>query len=278
MSVEVGVFVVPDAGEPSRTVDQVLAAEEAGLDLVAIQDHPYQRSFLDTFMLLANLAGRTSRIRLAPDVANLPLRQPAMLAKAAASIDLLSGGRFVLGLGAGSRFDRIAAMGGPRLSRGEAVGALEEAIEVIRLWWSGEPEVSFAGRHYRLEAATPGPKPAHPIPIWIGAYRPRMLRLTGRLGDGWLPSLGYLPEEEMAERHRAIDEAARAAGRDPSEVRRVLNVGVGEDWDGSVERLAALVTERGFETLIVSVGQHDPVGFVRRVGEELAPRLREAVA
>src|SRR5919109_3452512 len=94
MSVEIGVFVVPDAHDPERAVEQALAAEDAGLDLVAIQDHPYQRAFLDTFSLLAYLAARTERIRLLTDVANLPLRPPAMLAKAAASIDLMSGGRF----------------------------------------------------------------------------------------------------------------------------------------------------------------------------------------
>src|SRR5881227_1236256 len=136
--VEIGVFVVPDARDPERTVEQALAADEAGLDLVGIQDHPYQRRFFDTFALLAYLAARTERIRLVPDVANLPLRGPAMIAKAAASIDLLSGGRFELGLGAGAFWENVAAMGGPSRSPGEAVEALQEAIEVIRLWWSGD--------------------------------------------------------------------------------------------------------------------------------------------
>src|SRR3954466_10096404 len=112
--VEIGVFVVPSAEDPERLVAQAIAAEEAGLDLVAIQDHPYQRRFLDTFTLLAYMAARTERIKLAPDVANLPLRLPAMIAKSAASIDVLSGGRFELGLGAGAFWDNIAAMGGPR--------------------------------------------------------------------------------------------------------------------------------------------------------------------
>jgi alkanesulfonate monooxygenase SsuD/methylene tetrahydromethanopterin reductase-like flavin-dependent oxidoreductase (luciferase family) len=275
--VEIGVFVAPDAGDPERTVAQVVAAEDTGLDLVGIQDHPYQRAFLDTFALLAFLAARTSRIRLVPDVANLPLRLPAMLAKASASIDLLSGGRFELGLGAGALLDRAATMGVPERSRGETVEALEEAIGVIRLWWSGEETVSFEGRHYRLDEATPGPAPAHPIGIWIGAYGPRMLRLTGRLGDGWVPSLSYLEGEDIGARHEAIDEAARRAGRDPSEIRRALNVGIGDDWDRAADRLAKLVTEQRFETLILSGAGDDPVAFVRRVGDELAPRVRQAV-
>ncbi|HEY3018600.1 MAG TPA: LLM class flavin-dependent oxidoreductase, partial [Solirubrobacteraceae bacterium] len=148
--VEFGVFVVPDAAGRDATVEQVERADRAGLDLVGIQDHPYQRRFLETFSLLAFLAARTSRIRLFPDVANLPLRQPAVLAKAAATIDLLSGGRFELGLGAGAFWEAIGAMGGPVRSPGESVEALEEAIAVIRALWSGERSVSVEGRYYSL--------------------------------------------------------------------------------------------------------------------------------
>ena len=266
--VEIGVFVVPSAQDPERTVEQVIAADEAGLDLVGIQDHPYQRRFLDTFSLLAYVAARTSRVRLATDVANLPLRPPAMIAKAAASIDVLSGGRFELGLGAGAFWEAVAAMGGPARDPGESVDALEEAIEVIRLCWSGERNVSFEGRHYQLREAKPGPPPAHPIGIWLGAYGPRMLRLTGRLADGWLPSLGNMDEQTIAERHAAIDQAARKAGRDPADVRRLINV-PGDDPD----RLVRLVTEDRFETLIVSLGD-EPFDSVGRISEEVAPRVR----
>src|SRR3954465_13969107 len=113
MSVEFGIFPVPNAEHADQLLEHVIAAEQAGLDLVGIQDHPYQRRFLDTWSLIAFLAARTERIRFFPDVANLPLRQPAVMAKAAASTDLLSGGRFELGLGAGAFWDGIAAMGGP---------------------------------------------------------------------------------------------------------------------------------------------------------------------
>jgi alkanesulfonate monooxygenase SsuD/methylene tetrahydromethanopterin reductase-like flavin-dependent oxidoreductase (luciferase family) len=270
--VEVGVFVVPSAQDPERTVAQVLAAEEAGLDLVGIQDHPYQRRFLDTFSLLAYLAARTSRVRLATDVANLPLRPPAMIAKAAASIDVLSGGRFELGLGAGAFWENIVAMGGPARDRGESVDALEEAIEVIRLWWSGKEKVSYDGEHYALRDVKPGPSPAHPIRIWIGAYGPRMLRLTGRLADGWLPSLANMDAETIAERHQAIDEAAEKAGRDPSDIRRLINVSSDERPD----RLVRLVTDERFETLILSLGDGDPIDSINRIGEDLAPRIQNA--
>src|SRR3954470_21165007 len=93
-----GIFPVPSADDRDDVVSQVLAADRAGLDLVGIQDHPYQRRFLDTWSLIPYLAARTERVRFFPDVANLPLRPPAVMAKAAATIDLLSGGRFELGL------------------------------------------------------------------------------------------------------------------------------------------------------------------------------------
>ena len=149
---KLGIFVAPDATEPASTVDQVLAADRSGLDLVGIQDHPYQWRFLDTWTLLAYVAGRTERVRLVPDVVNLPLRPPAVLAKAAASLDVLSGGRVELGLGAGAFWEAIEGMGGPRRTPKQSVDALEEAIAILRAFWSGERSVSFEGEHYRIRA------------------------------------------------------------------------------------------------------------------------------
>jgi len=170
------------------------------------------------------LLAETKRISFFTDVANLPLRPPAVMAKAAASLDVLSGGRFELGLGAGGFPDVIAGMGGPRRTAGEAVEALDEAIDMIRLMWSGERSVSFDGQHYTLDGARPGPQPAHPIGIWLGAFRPRMLRLTGRKADGWLPSLGVLTRDELRAGNEQIDAAAEKAGREPRSIRRILNL------------------------------------------------------
>ena len=277
MPVKVGVFVVPDATEPGSTMAQIIAADRAGLDVVAVQDHPYQRRFFDTWTLLAYAAGRTEQVRLMPDVLNLPLRQPAMIAKAAASLDLLSGGRFELGVGAGAFWDAVVAMGGPRRSPKESVDALEEALAIIRPFLSGARSVSFEGEHYRVKGARPGPPPAHRVGIWLGAYKPRMLRLTGRSADGWLPSLGghYMAPEAVPAAHRAIDEAARAAGRSPEEVERAANVmdleGASTGW---ADQLARVASELRFTTLLVSVPADDPAGFVRRLGEDVAPRVR----
>src|SRR3982074_1568926 len=149
-ALQFGISLVPATENLDRLRELVRAADDAALDLVGIQDHPYQRRFLDTWSLIPALLAETERISFFTDVANLPLRPPAVMAKAAASLDVLSGGRFELGLGAGGFPDAIASMGGPRRTPGESVEALDEAIDVIRLMWSSERSVSFEGRYYRL--------------------------------------------------------------------------------------------------------------------------------
>jgi alkanesulfonate monooxygenase SsuD/methylene tetrahydromethanopterin reductase-like flavin-dependent oxidoreductase (luciferase family) len=282
-----GWFLVPDAADPPGLAERARRVERAGFDLIGIQDHPYQRRYLDTFSLLAALATATERIGLFPDVANLPLRHPAMLAKAAASIDLLSGGRFELGLGAGSFWDAVAAMGGPRRAPGEAVDALEEAIALIRLLWSDQRSVRFGGRHYQVAGTKPGPAPAHPIGIWLGAIGPRMLEVTGRVADGWVPSSAYVPPERLPAAQARIDDAAAAAGRDPAAVRRLYNIsgrigpGGGGFLDGPagqwVEQLLPLVTETGMDTFVLWLTE-SPDRQLELFAAEVAPALREAVA
>jgi alkanesulfonate monooxygenase SsuD/methylene tetrahydromethanopterin reductase-like flavin-dependent oxidoreductase (luciferase family) len=285
--VEFGVFPIPVAEERDKVLEAVLAAERFGLDLVGIQDHPYQRRFLDTWSLIPWLAAQTERIRFFPDVANLPLRPPAVMAKAAASIDLLSDGRFELGLGAGAFWEGISAMGGEALTGPVSVDALEEAIEVIRLMWSGERTVKFEGKHYSLDGVHPGPQPAHPIGIWLGAYGPRMMRVVGRLADGWIPSLPRLPLDEVLVKQGQIDEAARAAGRDPALIRRIANVS-GEIVDKAavewlhgppkhwIEELTRLVTEYGFDGFILSP-KDGSLRQIERFGTEVAPAVRSAM-
>jgi alkanesulfonate monooxygenase SsuD/methylene tetrahydromethanopterin reductase-like flavin-dependent oxidoreductase (luciferase family) len=208
------------------------------------------------------------------------------MAKAAATIDVLSGGRFELGLGAGAFWEAIGAMGGPVRSGPESVDALEEAIEIIRRMWSDERSISFDGKHYRLDGLHPGPPPAHPIGIWVGAYGPRMIRLIGRLADGWVPSIPRLPLEDVPPRRRALDEAAESAGRDPSEIRRIANLngriddgGVNGFLDGPVdhwvETLTELVREYGFDAFVLSPTE-DPLGQTERFAREVAPAVRDA--
>jgi alkanesulfonate monooxygenase SsuD/methylene tetrahydromethanopterin reductase-like flavin-dependent oxidoreductase (luciferase family) len=286
VTVECGAFVVPAAAEPDELLAQVRAAEQGGLELIGIQDHPYQRRFLDTFSLLAFLAARTQRVRLFPDVANLPLRHPALLAKASASIDVLSGGRFELGLGAGAFWEAIEAFGGPRRSGRESVDALEEAIAILRACFSGERGITFEGEHYRVKGMQFGPPPAHEIGIWLGAYGPRMMRVVGRLADGWLPSLPRLPLEEIPARVRMIEEAAERAGRDPRAIRRIANVN-GIITDGPVEgwlrgppehwvaELGALVRDHGFDGFVLW-SDGEMAEQIGRFAAEVAPALRSA--
>jgi alkanesulfonate monooxygenase SsuD/methylene tetrahydromethanopterin reductase-like flavin-dependent oxidoreductase (luciferase family) len=282
-----GLFLVPNADSYADLVRQAEAVERSGLDLIGIQDHPYQRRFLDTFALIGDLLARTERVTIFPAVANVPLRPPATLAKLAASLDVMSGGRFELGLGAGAFWDGIEAMGGPRRSPGESVDALAEAIEIIRRSWSGERSVTFEGRHYDVRGFHPGPPPAHDIGIWLGAYKPRMLALTGRLADGWVPSHGHAPPGEIRAMAKRIDDAAEAAGRDPRAIRRVYNLS-GQIADGPVrerlqgppehwiETLTGFVLELGFDSFIFAPAEDVP-GQIERFAQEVAPGVREAV-
>jgi alkanesulfonate monooxygenase SsuD/methylene tetrahydromethanopterin reductase-like flavin-dependent oxidoreductase (luciferase family) len=279
-----GYFLIPNAADPLLATAR--AIEASGLDWIGIQDHPYQRRFVDTWTLLGAIAGVTSRIGFFPDVANLPLRPPAVMAKAAASLDVLSGGRFELGLGAGAFWDAIEAYGGPRREPRDALDALTEAIEVVRLVWSGERNLRFEGAHYRLAGAHSGPVPVHRIGIWLGVYGPRALRLLGRVADGWVPSLrsddlGYLTDGAAR-----IDEAALQAGRDPAEIRRVINIG-GQITDGAssglmhgpvdqvVDELTDLAVGYGFDTLLFG-GEGE--NQLARFAEEVVPAVRAQVA
>src|SRR3954447_8514895 len=293
-----GISVVPSTETLDRIRELVRTADEAGLELVGIQDHPYQHHFFDTWSLIPTLLAETKRISFFTDVANLPLRPPAVMAKAAASLDVLSGGRFELGLGAGGIPDVIANFGGPRRTPGESVEALDEALDVIRLLWSEERSVSFHGKHYRLDDARPGPRPAHPIGIWIGAFKPRMLRLVGRKADGWLPSLGVLSRDELRAGNDQIDAAARKAGRDPGSIRRIINVqGViggertparsdlpvgylaGDPLAGSPEWWAETLSgfaKDGFDTLVFWPVDPTP-RQVERLADEVVPLLSNQI-
>ncbi len=282
-----GVFPSPEASKLQETLAAAQAADQGGLDLVGIQDHPYQARFLDTWTLIGHVLARTERVHVFPDVANLPLRPPAVLAKAAASLDLLSGGRFELGLGAGGFWDAIAAMGGPRRTPGEAGAALAEAIDVIRAMWSAERSARYSGRHYQLAGVHPGPAPAHPIGIWLGVGGPRMLALVGRVADGWVPSSSYFPPETLPAMQARIDTAATGAGRDPAQIRRIYNVfgtitdgpsrggfdGPARQW---IDTLSELALDAGMDSFVFGAADDD-LNQVRRFVDEVVPAVRERV-
>lgn len=284
--VRFGIFPTPETEELDTVLELARIADQDGLDLIGIQDHPYQRRYLDSWMLMATVLARTQRVTVFPDVTSLPLRPPAVLAKAAASLDVISGGRFELGLGAGAFWPAIKAMGGPERSAGESVDALIEAIEVIRLMWSDQRSVRFSGAHYSVAGVKPGPPPAHDMGIWLGAAGPRMLGVVGRLADGWVPSSSWATPEKLPAMNERIDEAATEAGRDPATIARVYNVwgtidgkggflqGRVADW---VEQLTELVLTHGLDSFVFGPAE-DPVRQVQRFAAEVAPAVRAEVA
>lgn len=289
-----GAFITPTATPAMQAVDLAVVADRAGLDLVTFQDHPYQPGFHDTWTLLSFAASRTERVRLSGNVLNLPLRDPAVLARSVASLDLLSGGRVELGIGAGAFQDGIEAMGGQRLSPGQSVEALEEAISIIRQVWdtSERGGVRLDGKHYQVVGAKRGPAPAHDVGIWVGAYKPRMLRLVGRLADGSLPSLGYLQGglADLDDINARIDEGAAEAGRDPAAIRRLLNIsgqfsssgrgllsGPPREW---AEQIAAIALRYGVSAFILAADDERTIelfaGAVAPAARELAAAARVA--
>jgi alkanesulfonate monooxygenase SsuD/methylene tetrahydromethanopterin reductase-like flavin-dependent oxidoreductase (luciferase family) len=287
-----GFFLDPSTGHPERILEIARILDELGYDLIGIQDHPYQQKHFDAFALMAVILGQTQRIRIFPDVANLPLRLPTMLAKQAATLDQLSGGRFELGLGAGAFWDGVRAMGGPVREPGEALAALREGMTLIRDFWTGRT-LRHDGEIYQAIGARPGPTPAHEMSIWLGVTGPRALRLTGELADGWVPSMSYVPPAQAAKSNTIIDEAARAAGRDPSAIRRIYNIGgdvapiveAGSSDDDQqivgprdhwVEVLTHLALDHGFSTFVLWGVPAAP--RLRMFIEEIAPAVKERVA
>ena len=279
-----GTFLTPAVDTPDRVIALAQLTEQVGLDLVSFQDHPYQPRLMDAWTLLSVVAAQTERVKVTTNVANLPLRHPVVLARSVATLDLITGGRVELGLGAGGFLDAVAANGGPRLTTGQSIAALEEAIAIMReVWTPGGGGIRLAGKHYTVSGAKRGPAPAHDVSIWLGAYKPRMLALTGRLADGWLPSSGYAGPDELAAMNKIIDEAAVEAGRDPAAVRRLYNIsgqfvggggflqGPEELW---IDQLTELTLGEGMSTYILASDNPDDI---RRFAE-VAAGVREAVA
>lgn len=297
-----GVSITPHAKSSDESFQIAKLVDDLEtIDLVGIQDHPYTASYVDTWTLLTALATSTRRVRFFTNVADLPLRLPSVLAKAAATLDLMTKGRIELGIGAGTFWKAITGFGGPSRTGSEAVSALEEAIQVIRLIWNPDKAnkrktVSFEGKFYRLQEARPGPAPRHAIEIWIGAQRPKMLNLIGRLGDGWsIPLQSYLPTERINDAQKIIDEAARAKGRNPSSIRRIrglagiidnedhlekslrgqgeIVVGSASDW---VDELFFNVKELGVDSFVFwPASEGNELEQIRLFAERVVPQFKE---
>jgi alkanesulfonate monooxygenase SsuD/methylene tetrahydromethanopterin reductase-like flavin-dependent oxidoreductase (luciferase family) len=284
-----GVGVPSSAAPGDDPVAMAQDAERLGYDFVSAADHPCGSTpSYETATMLTWIAARTGRIKVASRVLAAPFRRPAMVAKLAASLDLLSGGRFILGLGGGHSDQEIAAVGGAVLSPADKIDALAEAIQVIRGAWTRSGYTQHGHQHSVLDLEME-PKPTRPIPVWLGTFGPRALAVTGRLADGWIPSLGYMPVEQIPAMRRRIDAAAEAAGRRPDQIRGILNVNIRIDPDarpqpeavsGSARQVVSQLRQlldlgfTGFNFLISSPGR---AATMQQVAEEVLPALRSAV-
>ena len=287
-----GVFLNPGVDNFETPLQWAKTADETGLDWLTIQDHPYQRRFLETWTLLTALAVSTENIHVSMNVGNLPLRPPAVLAKQVTTLDVLTHGRAALGLGAGAFWEGVAAFGGEKRTPGEAFGAFKDALHIIRdLWESDGKAVTYTGEHYQVKGAHFGPLPTRKIPILVGAYGPKMLDLAGRMTDGVIVSLSYIQPPKLLENNARIDAGAEAAGRTPQEIQRMLNVGgtirPGNSSEGSisdgalngttaywVEQLVQFSQEYRQDTFIFS-----PNGDVNQqieiFAKEIVPRVKD---
>ena len=251
--VRFGLNADPNIGGVAIAERITAIADSHGLELVGMQDHPYNDGFLDTFTLLTWLASKTASVHFVTNVANLPLRPPVMLAKQAATMDVLSGGRFELGLGAGAFWEGIAGMGGPHRAPRTALASLSEAIDILRSFWAGEP-FGFRGEHYQAPSVRPAPKPAHGMRIWLGVRGPRAVRLAGAKADGLMVSSPMVTPDLLPELNEILTAGAAENGRDPAAITRLYNV-MGlitsenkDDFHGPVDRWVDTLTSLHLES------------------------------
>jgi alkanesulfonate monooxygenase SsuD/methylene tetrahydromethanopterin reductase-like flavin-dependent oxidoreductase (luciferase family) len=272
-------------------------ADKAGLDVVSFGDHPYFAERIDAYAALGFVLGATSNVAGAVIVTNLLSRPAPILARTVTGLSAVSGGRVVLGLGASGMSEEIVALGVPRLSPGARVGALEEAITVVRALSGGGDPVSFDGEYYQVSELTPAAVAAPPI--WLGVGGPKGLAVAGRLADGWIPPhLADWRSQVVAQSRPILDEAARSAGRSPAEIETIYLVSgrltdgpLADTRDGEGRWIGGGVMQ-WVEELTVAVLEHDAGGFnyLVRPGDsisettanlwahEVAPAVREAIA
>jgi alkanesulfonate monooxygenase SsuD/methylene tetrahydromethanopterin reductase-like flavin-dependent oxidoreductase (luciferase family) len=282
-----GVNVPTSAAVGADPVSYARRAEEVGFDFVSTSDHPCGTNpSYETWTMLSWIAAATARIKVATRVLGVPYRSPAMVAKMAETLDRLSGGRLILGMGGGYSDEEFQAFGLRVPSPKDKIEGLEEAVRIVRGLWS-EPTFTYDGQHHRTIAADLEPKPEHDIPIWLGTFGKRSLAVTGRVADGWIPSLAFAPPNEIPEMRNRIIVAAEEIGRDPKEIIFVYNIEVRIDTtadanphfvSGSPEAVADQL--RSLVELGLGGMNLMPVGpnldeQVERLGAEVLPLLRD---
>jgi alkanesulfonate monooxygenase SsuD/methylene tetrahydromethanopterin reductase-like flavin-dependent oxidoreductase (luciferase family) len=285
-----GLFIGQVGMSWSELVERFTLADELGFDHAWLVDHlmptdpPHDRPAFEAWTSLAALAAMTYRVRLGVLVSNNTFRHPSLLAKQAVTVDHISGGRLILGIGSGWHADEHGRFGIDFPPAAERVDRLAEALEVVRQLTSGE-SASFGGRHYRLAGARALPRPVQRphIPVLIAAHRPRMLRLAARHADIWdtFATIDGTATEgvatTLAQRVSQFEAACRDAGRDPTTVRR--SVWVGPEPFDSPTAYAAFVDQHralGFTDLMTALPPPGGWSRVRKVALDLIRPLRDA--
>jgi alkanesulfonate monooxygenase SsuD/methylene tetrahydromethanopterin reductase-like flavin-dependent oxidoreductase (luciferase family) len=284
-----GVNVATAATPESNPVAEAMRAEALGFDFISANDHPCgTRPSYETWTMLTWIAAKTTRIKMATRVLGVPYRAPAMVAKMAESLDRLSDGRLILGMGGGGADDEFEAFGLRVLPPREKIDGLEEAVRIVRGLWTSA-SFTFEGRHHRTEAAKIEPKPAHQIPIWLGTFGKRSLEVTGRVADGWIPTLEMAPPQDIPAMRDRIFKAAHDAGRNPDAIRLVYNMefrvddradvqphvvaGSAQDVVDQLDSFGAL----GFSAMNFIPAGPEPQRQVERLAHEVLPMLRNVV-
>ena len=268
----------------NATIDELRAlwrlADEAGFDSCWVMDHfatlgPRDDGpIFETWTMLAAMAQMTTHTRIGCAVVGNTYRHPAVLAKMAVTVDHLSHGRLEFGLGAGWAENEHEMLGLEFGSRNDRADRLEESVQVIRALWT-QPRTTFEGQHYQLREAVAEPKPVQQPypPIWIGGSGPkRTLRITAQYADVWNAAGGS--PEAVAASSAILDQHCADVGRDPAQIRRSVQVGVGEEDLSQIRPTIDAYVQVGVTDFLLITRGDDPQAIGERLAAQL-PQLRE---
>lgn len=284
-----GLSLSTSAAAGADPLGMAVRAEQLDIDFVSATDHPGgSHPSYETWTLLTWIAASTTRIGITTKVLSVPMRLPALTAKMAETLQRLSGGRLILGLGGGFSDEEMGSFGLPTRSAGEKVSGLAEAVQIIRELWS-QPMSSFDGQIYRTDAAEIEPKPEPRIPIWLGTFGDRALATTGSLADGWIPSFGYAPPDVVVGMRAKMRSAAARAGRDPDDITCAYNmeIRIGEQREDPsiVSGSASHVTDQllgftklGFTVLNLALVGPDEREQLELLARDVIPAVHAAVS
>ena len=278
-------------GDPATVRDYAQAAESVGFDFLEAPDHVLasregERTgaglFHDPFVLFGYLAGCTTKLGFSTGVLILPQRQTALVAKQAASLDVLCGGRFRLGIGVGWNEVEFVGLNENFHNRGRRS---EEQVQVMQALWA-EPHVSFKGRWHTIADAGINPRPASGrVPVWFGGHHERTLERIAKWGDGWMPN-AYPPDRSALDVFGKLRSLTEAAGRDPAKIGIEVWVSMGsgseKEWGeearfwkaaGASHLCLTTTFERRHHHRIAGHAMADHLAALRRYHAAVAGRL-----